>query len=534
MKRWNGWGSDEIDYHVTEAALVYLGDIIGPPQATSTVSFAGVLAKVPHSRLPEHTGVTTDPATRLRHARGHSLPDWVALRFGALDRFPDGVAYPTSDETLADLIAFAHGAGIRIIPYGGGTSVVGHVNPPPGEAPVLTVDLGRMARLHELDETDLLATFGAGVTGPHLEAQLRARGYTLGHFPQSFEYSTLGGWIATRSSGQQSLHYGRIEDHFAGGVLIAPTGRLVLPPFPASAAGPDLRHLVLGSEGRMGVLSQATVRIRRLPEHESFHAIFFPDWDQGVAAVRNIVQARIPMAMLRLSDAVETATILVLAGHEHVIALAERLLRRRGAGSDKCMLMFAVTGAEETARRARQDLKDITGEQVGASMGRMMGSEWRKSRFRTPYLRNALWEWGYAVDTLETALPWSAVPAAHAGIVQALRTGLNPVGERVHAFGHLSHLYSTGAGLYVTYLFRIAPSAEQTLARWQTLKAAASRVIVAHGGTISHQHGVGTDHLSYLPAEKGDLGMQALRDVFGAFDPDGIMNPGKLIAQVRL
>lgn len=533
MKRWNGWGSDEIDYHVSERALVYLGDIIGPPQATRTVSLADALALVPDSRLPEHPGVTTDPVPRLRHARGHSLPDWVALRFGALDRFPDGVAYPTSDDTIAELIAFARDAGIRVIPYGGGTSVVGHINSLPGDAPVLTVDLGRMARLHKLDERDLLATFGAGVTGPHLEAQLRAHGYTLGHFPQSFEYSTLGGWIATRSSGQQSLHYGRIEELFAGGTMIAPIGRLVLPPFPASAAGPDLRHLVLGSEGRMGIISQATVRIRRLPEHESFHAVFFPDWEQGLAAVRNIVQARIPVAMLRLSDAAETATTLVLAGHEHVIGVAERLLRRSGAGTDKCMLLFAVTGTAETARRARQDLTDLAGTETGATMGRMIGSEWRKSRFRTPYLRNTLWEWGYAVDTLETALPWSTVRAAHDSILQALRTGLNPVGEHVHAFGHLSHLYPTGAAIYVTYLFRIAPTAEQTLGRWQTLKQAASKVIVAHGGTISHQHGVGTDHLSYLPAEKGDLGILALADVIGAFDPEGIMNPGKLVTQVR-
>lgn len=533
MKRWNGWGHEEMLYPVPEAARDFLADALGPPQAAPAVSLADALLAVPAGRLPDHPLINRDPDARLRHARGHSLPDWAALRFGQIGRFPDGVAFPQAEAQVAEIIAWAGAQGVQVIPYGGGSSVVGHINPPGGAggAPVLTVDMTRQAQLLHLDETARLATFGAGVSGPHLEAQLRAHGYTLGHFPQSFEYSTLGGWIATRSSGQQSLFYGRIEDLFAGGRLIAPAGTLELPPFPASAAGPDLRQLVLGSEGRCGILTQATVRVRPLPAREDFHAIFFPDWLAGVAAVREIVQAGVPLSMLRFSDPIETDTTLILAGHEMLIGLAERLLQMRGLDEGKCMLMLGVTGSDQVVQQARRAALTIAAAHQGVHVGRIMGKQWRKSRFRTPYLRNTLWEQGYAVDTMETALPWTATPAAHVAITAALRTALAPLGERAHAFAHLSHLYVDGASIYTTVLFRIAPTLEETLDRWQRLKAAASAAIVAHRGTISHQHGVGVDHLPWLAAEKGALGLQALAALTRAFDPAGIMNPGKLVVR---
>jgi alkyldihydroxyacetonephosphate synthase len=470
-----------------------------------------------------------DPELRVRHARGQSLPDWIALRSGRVGAFPDGVAYPTDEDEVRDLLRYAVEAGARLIPYGGGTSVVGHINPLPGEAPVLTVNLSRLNRLRAFDTTSHLATFGAGVCGPDLEAQLRARGTTLGHFPQSFELSTLGGWIASRSSGQQSFHYGRIEDTFAGGHVETPAGPLDLPPHPASAAGPDLRHLLLGSEGRLGVFTEATVRVCPLPEREDFHAVFFPDWESGHTAVREIAQAWVPVSMLRLSNAVETETTLILAGHERLVGLAERALRALGLGEEKCLLLFGVTGSRKLVKRARRDLVAIAKEYDGRHVGKYMGGKWRDSRFLSPYLRNTLWELGYAVDTLETALPWSAVPATVETIQAALRTGLQEIGERVHVFAHLSHIYSHGASFYVTYLLRVSPDPDEMLARWQRLKDAASRAIVAAGGTISHQHGVGTDHLPYLAAEKGELGMEALEAARQVFDPQGMMNPGKLL-----
>ncbi len=530
MKRWNGWGNDEIEYPLPPTALAFLGKGLGASRPGPTTPWAVALACVPSSRLPlDHPLIATDPARRLRHARGQSLPDWVALRWNRIPRYPDGVAFPTTDADIETLFAVARRTGACLIPYGGGTSVVGHINPPADERPVITVAMERMRQLLHLDETARLATFAAGVSGPHLEAQLRAHGYTFGHFPQSFEYSTLGGWIATRSSGQQSLYYGRIEDTFAGGRLLTPVGRMDLSPFPASAAGPDLRQLVLGSEGRLGILTQATMRVRPLPEAEEFHAVFFPSWEAGLAAIRTLVQEGVRLAMLRLSDAVETATTLVLAGHPRLLHALERLLRRRGVGEGKCLLIFAVTGDAEQVKTGRRLAIAIAHSQGGVHVGRLMGNEWRKNRFRTPYLRNTLWDYGYAVDTFETALPWSALPAVHQAVLAALNEALTPWEERVHAFAHVSHVYPTGAALYVTCLFRLAPDPEQTLAYWQRLKTAASQALVAHGGTISHQHGVGTDHVPYLAAEKGATGLRMLAALARACDPDGMMNPGKLI-----
>ena len=531
LKRWNGWGSNDIDYPVPASALAYLVEALGSSQPGPSASLETIVKRIPPSRLPDHPLISTDPEMRLRHSRGHSLPDWIALRFGSLDRFPDGVARPASEEEVKNSFAFAKETGAWLIPYGGGTSVVGHINPPPVDHPYLTISLERMRRMTKIDETNRVAAFEAGVTGPHLEAQLRARGYALGHFPQSFEYSTLGGWIATRSSGQQSLYYGRIEDLFAGGRMISPAGVLDLPPFPASAAGPDLRQAVLGSEGRLGIITNALVRVSPLPQLERFHGLFFPSFDRGIAAIKEMAQSKLQLSMLRLSDSLETNTSLVLTGNERMIRMLNGLLRVRGLKErdEKCMLFLGLTRARGLARKTRRIALDIAREHGGVHVGRKMGSEWRRSRFKTPYLRNTLWDLGYAVDTLETALTWTALPSALDAVLKALREGLEDRGERVLAFSHVSHVYATGASVYVTFLFRIASGAGETLLRWQKLKTEASRAIAAHGGTISHQHGVGLDHLPWLEAEKGRLGLRALAALARAFDPDGIMNPGKLI-----
>ncbi len=530
MRRWNGWGDESVVYPLHDGPRHFLERLIGPGAPPHDATLEEVVAAVPPSRLPAHRLVSDDAADRVRHARGQSLPDWIALRSGRIPVFPDGVAYPATEAEVCDLIRYAEKAGAHVIPYGGGTSVVGHINPLPGGQPVLTMDLGRLNRLYRFDKTSHLATFGTGVSGPDLEAHLRARDCTLGHFPQSFEFSTLGGWIVTRSSGQQSLGYGRIEKLFAGGRLVAPAGILELPPFPASAAGPDLREAVLGSEGRLGILTEATVRVASLPETEAFHAVFFPDFERGQEAVRQILQARLPLSMLRLSTTVETQTTLALAGHERLIGALERLLSLRSVGDGKCMLLLGVSGREATVKVTRKEALGIAGRQGGVHVGRTFGNEWHKSRFRTPYLRNTLWELGYAIDTLETATDWANIPAMVDAIEAALRAGLEEIGERVHVFSHLSHLYPYGSSIYTTYLYRIASDPDETYRRWQVLKMAASQAIVAHGGTISHQHGVGADHLPYLAAEKGPLGMAVLCDLCQRFDPDGIMNPGKLVA----
>jgi len=514
---------------LTPAATVFLRKVLGVGTRARDATLEEVIAQVPLTRLPRYPLISTDPAERVRHARGQSLPDWIALRSGRVETFPDGVAFAEGEREVRDLMDYARQTGAHLIPYGGGTSVVGHITPLAGDRPVLTVDLRRMSRLQSIDEINHLATFGAGVTGLALEAHLRAAGYTLGHFPQSFEYSTLGGWIATRSSGQQSLGSGRIERLFAGGRVETPVGTLELPPFPASATGLDLRELVLGSEGRLGMLTEATMRVAPLPEHEEFLVVFFPEWERGIAAVRQMLHLRLPLAMLRLSTPEETHTNLLLAGHERLLRAVEQVLALRGLGETKCMLLLGIVGRKAAVRRALDEALGIARRLHGVSTGRLLGAGWHRQRFRTPYLRNTLWSMGYAVDTVETATTWDRVPALVEAVETALRDGLAAEDERVLVYSHLSHLYPHGSAIYTTYLYRIAPDPCETLRRWQVLKEAASRAIVAGQGTISHQHGVGRDHQRYLLAEKGELGLAAMRQLYSHFDPQGLMNPGKLV-----
>lgn len=532
MRRWNGWGDASISYPLPPGALHFLSTRVGDGVASSDASFEQALASVPPSRLAQHAEYTDDPSERLLHARGQSLPDWVALRSGRVDTFPDAVAYPTSDGDVQSLLSRARKVGAQLIPYGGGTSVVGHINPPPNDRPTLTIDLSRMERLTQFDATSRLATFEAGVRGPRLEAQLEALGCTLGHFPQSFDYSTLGGWIATRSAGQQAAYYGRIEEQFLGAHVETPRGPLDLPPVPASAAGPDLRHLVLGSEGRLGVLTRVTLRVHAQPEIDTFHGAFFRSWQQGMDAVREIAQARLGLSMLRLSDPLETKTQLALSGREAMVRWADRGLRLLRYGDGRSLLVFGITaqpGQAQLAGVVHSLARHIVRRHGGLPVGTPIGRMWRKSRFYTPYLRNTLWDHGYALDTAETAVPWSVVPSLAASILTRLREALAAQNERVLAFAHLSHVYAVGASVYVTYLWRRSRDPQETLMRWQRLKSAVSEAFVAHGGTISHQHGVGSDHRAYLRHEKGATGIALLRAAIEAADPEGLLNPGKLL-----
>lgn len=528
MRRWNGWGQTSTVYPLPESAYSFLTTQLGTGSTSEDASLESVVASVPASRLPGRDGLMTDAQTRLTHALGQSLPDWVGMRSGQIEGFPDGVAFPTSEDELRGWLSFAQENHIQVIPYGGGTSVVGHITPLSERGSVLTLDLSRMNRLLALDADSRLATFGAGISGPALESQLNRQGYTLGHFPQSFELSTLGGWIATRSSGQQSYYYGRIEDLFAGGHVETPAGHLDLPCLPASAAGPDLRQVILGSEGRLGVISQATVRIQPLPSFETFYGIFFRGWEKGVHAVRQLVQERLPISMARLSDPIETETTLILSGKDNLVNWAKRGLGVLRYSDQRCLLILGITGNKRQANQTLQQVKHITQKSGGLFTGETIGKLWRKSRFLTPYLRNTLWEKGFAIDTLETALPWSKIIPTASALKKAISSGIQTFDHQAWVFAHLSHVYTDGASIYVTYIFPRSNDPAETLALWHAMKSAASRVIVDQGGTISHQHGVGIDHAPYLIHEKGQAGMKLIKACANSLDPQGIMNPGKL------
>jgi alkyldihydroxyacetonephosphate synthase len=530
MKRWNGWGDISVNVGLPEKGLEILKGLVGEGIRREDSPVEKILETVPASKIPPHDLISENQETRLHHAHGQSMPDWIDLRCGTLNRFPDGVALPASIEELENIMEFAEKHGTAVVPYGGGTSVTGHLKIPDTGQPVLSLSLRRLNRLIKIDPESLLATFEAGVLGPELEANLRAGGFTLGHFPQSFEYSSLGGWIMTRSSGQQSLHYGKIENLFAGGDLHTPKGVVKLQPFPASAAGPDLRHLVLGSEGRLGVLAKAVMRISPLPERDDVYGYFFPSWESGVEAVRKLAGSRLPLSMIRLSNPAETFTSLALAGNAKKAGLLAGYLNLRGVREkEACMCLIGFIGSGGLVAAVKKEAKKVLNRFKAVTVGKMMGEEWKKNRFRLPYLRNSLWEAGYAVDTFETALTWEKVLPSVKLIEEKMKEALAGYGEKVHVFTHLSHLYPTGSSIYTTYVFRMPEAAGEILRWWQVLKKAASLAVVNAGGTISHHHGVGLDHKEYLGAEKGPVGMSILRNTFEHVDPDRRMNPGKLI-----
>ncbi len=528
MRRWNGWGDSANEFPLTGDALAFLRERIGAASPPRDAALDEALRAVPPSRLGSVAAFDTGADTRLRHTRGQSFPDWIAMRAGRLGPFPDAVASPASHDEAAEALAQARRLGAMVIPYGGGTSVVGHLAVPASDRPVLSLSLERLDRLLDLDETALLARFGAGTPGPRVEAQLAQQGYLLGHFPQSYELSTIGGWVVTRSSGQQSLRYGRIEQLFHSGRVATFKGEWRVGGVPASAAGPDLRECLMGSEGRLGLLTEVGARIRRLPQREVFHAVFFPGWDEGVRAMRALAQGETALSMLRLSNEVETETQLGLAGHPRLIAWLERYLRLRGVGPGKVMLLMGVTGAARAVGRALREALAVARAHRGVHAGARPGAGWVKNRFRSAYLRNTLWDAGYAVDTMETCLNWPQATDTMRAVEAAAREVFERDHERVHAYTHLSHVYRQGCSVYSTFVWRLCGDPDRELERWQRFKQAVSGTIVRHGATISHQHGVGADHPPYQPAEKGPIGMDLLRAMAREFDPDGLLNPGKL------
>ncbi len=528
MRRWNGWGDSATDFELTASARAFLDARVGASQPLQDVEQADCIAQVPASRLQGEKDLDTTAESRLLRAHGESFPDWLAKKFGVMGPFPDAVARPESHEEVVALIARAQQAGWQLIPFAGGTSVVGHLSVPGDAPPVLSVDLSALNQLRHLDETTRLATFDAGTAGPDVERQLRAHGYRLGHYPQSWEYSTVGGWVVTRSSGQQSLAYGRIEQLFAGGRMACPAGEIEIPSLPASSAGPDLREFVMGSEGRFGILSEAQMRVVPYPEAERFEPVMFPDWEAALVATRNLAQLRPGLSMLRLSNEIETETQLALAGHESAIAALQRYLRLRGVGQGQCMLMLGVSGSKRSVKRAWGEALAVCRQTGGVHMGPWVGRAWAKNRFRGPYLRNSLWAAGYGADTIETSVNWDQVTPLMQAMEQSARDAFAEEGEKVHAFTHLSHVYAQGSSIYSTFVFRATDDREQMFERWLRFKQRVSEKVVEFGGTISHQHGVGTDHKPYLVAEKSELGLSMIRAVARELDPQGIMNPGKL------
>jgi alkyldihydroxyacetonephosphate synthase len=536
--RWWGWGEDGHSVPLPPAAESLLREELGADPGVRKPPVAFEQVSVPDARLPgaarerlasavgaEH--VRDDRETRIAHAVGRSYPDLVRIRSGDASSAPDAVLFPASAEQVAAVLAACAEHRVAVVPFGGGTSVVGGVEPVrDGFAAAISLDLARLSSTVEVDRTSLTARLDAGLLGPEAERRLREQGVTLGHFPQSFEYSTLGGWVATRSAGQASTGYGRIDELVEAVRCVTPAGELGTKPAPASAAGPSLRELVVGSEGVLGVISEATVCVRPAPGARRYEGWSFASFSEGCDAFRVMEQAGCAADVNRLSDEDETRlTVAIGSTGSTTEKLGRRYLRMRGHESG-CLAILGFEGEEDEVEDRRRRTAGLLRAGGGVALGHRPGEAWHRTRYAAPYLRDELLDRGLLVDTLETATNWANVGALHQAVREALQTALSGRGTPPLVMCHVSHLYSSGASLYFTFLAR---QEEDALGQWRAAKTAASEAIVANGGTITHHHAIGRDHREWLPAETGPLGIEVLRAAKERLDPAGIMNPGKLL-----
>nr|WP_228823579.1 FAD-binding oxidoreductase [Nocardia blacklockiae] len=485
------------------------GDVPLRDPALTAAQFAGLSAVVGAEF------VSVDHRDRLLHAGGKSTPDLLRRRAEGPQDAPDAVVFPADHDEVLAVLAHCAEQGIAVVPFGGGTSVVGGVDPARGRFDaVVALDLRRLDSLTEVDPIAATATLGAGLTGPQAEKLLAGHGLSLGHFPQSFEFASIGGFAATRSSGQASAGYGRFDDMIQRLLIATPSGTLDLGRAPASAAGPDLRELFAGSEGVLGVITSVTLRVHPAPEAVAYQAWSFPDFATGAAALRTVVQEGAAPTVLRLSDEAETGLNLARSGDIG------------GAPVTGCLAVTTFEGSAAHVAARSAEATALLATAGGTALGEQPAREWEHGRFAAPYLRDALLDVGILCETLETATSWSNLARLKGDVTTALTDSLTAQGTPALVMCHISHTYPTGASLYFTV---VAKQLDDPIAQWLRAKRAAGDAIAAAGGTITHHHAVGADHRPWLPDEIGDLGVRVLRAVKAAVDPVGILNPGKLI-----
>ncbi|ORI27657.1 FAD-binding oxidoreductase [Rhodococcus sp. 1168] len=524
--KWNAWGSADAAKPLSASITTMLEQVLGVhkaddngPGVEEALLRPSAITETDRAALAEIVGeehISTADADRLYRAGGKSTLDLLRRKSTDEQDAPDAVLAPSTEDEIAAVLAYCSSARVAVVPFGGGTSVVGGLDPERGQCnAVVSMDLRRFDELHSLDEVSGEAVLGAGVTGPNAEEMLRSKGFSLGHFPQSFEFATIGGFAATRSSGQNSAGYGRFDDMILGLRMVSPAGVLDVGRAPASAAGPDLRQLLVGSEGIFGIITQVRVRVHPVPDTTRYEAWNFPDFATGAAALRAVEQTDAGPTVIRLSDEAETGVNL---------ATSDKIGGEQVAGGCLAITLFEGTAAHSASRHA--ETRDLLEAHGGTSLGEDIARDWQHGRFGAPYLRDALLDSGALCETLETATTWSNLLHLKSTVTEVLTSALSETGTPALVLCHISHVYRTGASLYFTV---VAGQRGDAIAQWQTVKAVVSQSIVDNGGTITHHHAVGADHRAWMTEEIGDLGIEVLRAVKRTLDPASILNPGKLI-----
>jgi len=480
--------------------------------------------------------VSSDAHDRVVHARGKSLRDLVRHRSGDIGRVPDVVVRPASEDEVAAVLQAVVDEDAVLVPFGGGTNISGGLEAPDDEGrTVVSLDMARLSRVIEIDAASRLARVEAGAFGPELERRLNERGWTIGHFPDSFTHSTLGGWIATRSSGMQSDKYGDIAEITRAVRVVTPAGVLATRPVPHASTGPSLREMVLGSEGRLGVITEATVQVHRLAERREILGYLFPDWPRAVAAMRAIAESEARPSVTRVSDARETQFSFATKKTPTVVdrlqsrALATVLRRVKGFDLEQmCLSFIGYEGSPAHVSAQRELVGRIVARHGGLCVGRGPGELYDQKKFDTPYIRDYLLDRGALADVSETSAPWSALPVLYDRVVEAAYGAFAGLGAPGYVMCHLSHSYHSGACLYFT--FALKPSGtREPIEEYDVVKSAIQQAFVDAGATLSHHHAVGTEHARWLEEDVSPAGVAILEALFDGVDPGANLNPGKIV-----
>ena len=546
--KWWGWGVEGVGFHHEDKPdfapfvhkVVDLDVNVEPVGAMDLAELTIPEPRIGDDLLAELTDVvgeqylTSDGLDRIVHTYGKSLRDLVRLRTKEIPRIPDVVIYPADEAEVQQIVDKAVAADAVIIPFGGGSNISGSLEPHPGEARVvISLDLGRLNKVVSIDEGSGIARIQAGAQGPFIEEQLNSRGWTMGHFPDSFTHSTLGGWIATRSSGMQSDKYGDIADITRGLHAVLPGKVLVLRPLPSTSTGPSVREMILGSEGRLGVITEATVNVHRIPTERLILGYLFPSWEAGVAAMQEISTADAHPTVTRISDSYETSfSVATRKKSSGISALINntvmKVLEKRGWNLDEiCLSFIGYEGGRADVSRQKAMVKDVVGKHGGIVAGKGPGQLYDQKKFDTPYLRDFLLDRGAVGDVSETAAPWSKLVPLYNAVRTSANEAFDKLGVKGFVMCHLSHSYHSGACLYFTFAYKHGDS--DVLAQYDIVKGAIQQAFVDNGGTLSHHHGVGVEHAPWMEQDISAAGVHFIDGLFSAVDPGRNFNPGKVV-----
>jgi alkyldihydroxyacetonephosphate synthase len=543
--KWWGWGDEEVGFDsrshpglwpYAKAVLdVEKDDVDAPPVPIEAVSLRdairhdGFLAEV---RLWMRADQICDSRReRVIHAYGKGFRDLFRMRRGMAEGAPDLVLYPENERDVLMTLRAAARHDVVVIPFGGGSNIAGCLERSESRRMAVSLDMRRMRRVLAVDTESFTARIEAGAFGPDLEAQLNCYGLTLGHFPDSFLHSTLGGWIATRSAGMQSDKYGKIEDMVIALRMVTPVGVLATRTVPKSSNGIDVNHLCIGSEGTLGVITEATMRVHPRPELRRTHGYLFPEFEAGIEAMHECVREECVPSMLRLSDPDKTALSLAFKPPSSRLSQAatkvmKGYLKAKGFDSRACLMLTTFEGSKAGAVRQRRQVNAIYRRFGAVDLGSGSGKSFESTKYDFPHIRDFLLDRAITSDVSETSTIWSNLVPLYRATTTALRAAILESGVRPWVGCHISHTYQCGASLYLTFALRQRDGHE--IEQYLHAKRTAQQSFIDHGATLSHHHAVGTEHLPWLTDDISPVGVMAVAAIKAGLDPDNIMNPGRL------